>query len=115
HKGELHEQKGFFGWFNRLFDRATKGYVTSVGGTITRPLRMMAVYGALLLVLAFIYMRLPTSFLPTEDQGVLINLVQLPQGATMERTNEVMEKLKAHYDTEPSVESEGGGQAHINE
>src|SRR5690554_1754597 len=105
HKGELHEQKGFFGWFNRLFDRATKGYVSSVGGTVTRPLRMMAVYGALLLVLAFIYMRLPTSFLPTEDQGVLINLVQLPQGATMERTNEVMEKLKAHYDTEPSVES----------
>ena len=105
HKGELHEQKGFFGWFNRLFDRATKGYVSSVGGTVTRPLRMMAVYGALLLVLAVIYMRLPTSFLPTEDQGVLINLVQLPQGATMERTNEVMEKLKAHYDTEPSVES----------
>ena len=105
HKGQLHEQTGFFGWFNRFFERATQGYVGGVGKTISRPLRMMAVYGGMLLVLVFLYARLPTSFLPTEDQGVLINLVQLPQGATMERTVKVMEQLKAHYDTEPDVVS----------
>ncbi len=105
HKGQLHEQTGFFGWFNRFFERATQGYVGGVSKTISRPLRMMAVYGGMLLVLVFLYARLPTSFLPTEDQGVLINLVQLPQGATMERTVKVMEQLKAHYDTEPDVVS----------
>ena len=105
HKGELAHQKGFFGWFNRFFNKATNGYVGAVGGTVSRPIRMMLVYVAVLVVLAVLYMRLPTSFLPEEDQGVLITLVQLPETATMERTQEVMEKMQNHFRNDPGVEA----------
>ena len=105
HKGELADQRGFFGWFNRTFSKMTGGYITSVGGTLKRPLRMVFVYLALVAVLAVLYVRLPTSFLPVEDQGVILNLVQLPQGATLQRTNEVMAKMKEHYLADPAVES----------
>ncbi len=105
HKNELEHQKGFFGWFNRTFAKGTKGYVTGVEGTLKRPLRMMLVYGAMVAVLVLLYARLPTSFLPEEDQGVVLNLVQLPQGATLTRTNEAMDKMREHYMNDPAVES----------
>ncbi|WP_286717262.1 efflux RND transporter permease subunit [Thalassolituus sp. UBA2009] len=105
HKNELEHQKGFFGWFNRTFAKGTKGYVTGVEGTLKRPLRMMLVYGAMVAVLVLLYARLPTSFLPEEDQGIVLNLVQLPQGATLTRTNEAMDKMREHYMNDPAVES----------
>ena len=105
HKGDLENQKGFFGWFNRFFHKATNGYVSSVGGTVSRPVRMMLVYVGVLVILAVLYMRLPTSFLPEEDQGVLITLVQLPETATMERTQDVMHKMQKHFLNDPGVES----------
>lgn len=105
HKNELEHQKGFFGWFNRTFAKGTKGYVTGVEGALKRPLRMMLVYGAMVAVLVLLYARLPTSFLPEEDQGVVLNLVQLPQGATLTRTNEAMDKMREHYMNDPAVES----------
>lgn len=98
-------KKGFFGWFNRMFNHGTETYIKSVGFTISRPMRMLLIYIGLVIVMAFLYMRLPTSFLPEEDQGVILNLIQLPQGATMERTNAVMEQMRAHYEKEPAVES----------
>ena len=61
-------------------------------GAVKRPVRMIGIYLALVVALGVLYVRMPTSFLPTEDQGVLLNLVQLPQGATMERTMDAMEK-----------------------
>ena len=97
--------KGFFAWFNRTFNRITHGYVNVTDYSIHRPVRMVAIYIGMVLVLGLLYLRLPTSFLPTEDQGVLINLVQLPQGATIDRTNAVMEQMRAYYETEPGVES----------
>ncbi|MCD8523982.1 MAG: efflux RND transporter permease subunit [Saccharospirillaceae bacterium] len=105
HKGELEDQKGFFGWFNRTFAKATDKYMGGVSATLSRPVRLMIIYIIMLLVMAFLYVRLPTSFLPEEDQGVLINLVQLPQGATLERTDKVMKKLEEHFLSEESVES----------
>ncbi|WP_430462981.1 efflux RND transporter permease subunit [Thalassolituus sp. LLYu03] len=105
HQGEMTHQKGFFGWFNRTFAKATGGYVNAVGGTLKRPVRMVLVYGGMLAIMAVMYVRLPTSFLPTEDQGVILNLVQLPAGATLERTNEVMVKMREHYLADPAVES----------
>ncbi len=105
HKGGLENQKGFFGWFNRLFHKATNGYVSSVSGTLSRPVRMVLIYAAVLAVLAVLYMRLPTSFLPEEDQGVLITLVQLPETATMERTQDVMHQMQKHFLNDPGVES----------
>lgn len=105
HKGEMEDQTGFFGWFNRLFHKATNGYVGTVGGTLKRPTRMVLVYLGMVAVMAVLYVRLPTSFLPTEDQGLVLNLVQLPAGATQERTAVVMDKMREHYMNDPAVES----------
>src|SRR5690554_7457635 len=104
-KVPLEEQKGFFGWFNRFFDRLTHGYVNTASGTVSRPVRMTAVYVGMLVILAVLYVRMPTSFLPTEDQGVLLTLVQLPEGATMDRTVDAMEQMRAYFETEDGVES----------
>ncbi len=104
-KGELTEQKGFFGWFNRTFSKLTHGYVGVTQGAVNRPVRMIGIYLARVVALGVLYVRMPTSFLPTEDQGVLLNLVQLPQGATMERTMDAMEKMRQYYASEPAVES----------
>ncbi|MFY9180130.1 MAG: efflux RND transporter permease subunit [Venatoribacter sp.] len=104
-KGELTDQKGFFGWFNRIFSKLTHGYVHTTDGALKRPVRMLAIYAALVVALAVLYVRLPTSFLPTEDQGVLLNLVQLPQGATMERTLDAMDQMTKYYESEDIVES----------
>jgi hydrophobe/amphiphile efflux-1 (HAE1) family protein len=100
-----HGEKGFFALFNRLFGAATNRYEGGVSRTLKSPVRMLLVYAAMLGVMATLYTRLPASFLPDEDQGVLLNLVQLPAGATMERNAEVMKKVAAHFQNEPSVES----------
>ncbi|MDP2507272.1 efflux RND transporter permease subunit [Oceanobacter sp. 3_MG-2023] len=102
---EGHGQSGFFGLFNRLFGKATDKYEGGVSRTLRAPIRMVLIYGCLLVVMAVIYVRLPVSFLPDEDQGVLLNLVMLPAGATMERNHEVMDKLNEHYMNEPAVDS----------
>lgn len=99
------EAKGFFAWFDRSFHRLTKGYVHVTDLSIHRPVRMVAIYIGMVLVLGLLYLRLPTSFLPTEDQGVLINLVQLPQGATMDRTIDAMDQMRKFYESEAGVES----------
>jgi len=100
-------EKGFFAWFNRSFDRSSTKYQGWVGKMIARSGRSLLVYGALLAVLAVSFMRLPTSFLPEEDQGVLFSMVQLPTGATQQRTVKVLEKLEHHFleDEKASVAS----------
>ena len=90
-------EKGFFGWFNRTFDRSSTKYQGLVGKMLSRSGRSLLVYGALLAVLAASFMRLPTSFLPDEDQGMLFSMVQLPTGATQQRTLKVLEKLEHHF------------------
>jgi len=104
-KVELHARKGLFGWFNRTFTRLTHGYERSVAGTLKRPLRMLAIYIAFLVGLGFLYLRLPTAFLPNEDQGVFLTLVQLPSGATQERTLEVMKQIETNMLADPDVNS----------
>ena len=96
-KGEHHGDKGFFGWFNRKFDAGNLRYQGIVGGMIRRGGRFIALYGLLALVMVFIYSRVPSSFLPDEDQGVLFTIVQTPVGATQERTQKVMETVERHY------------------
>ncbi|WP_426339035.1 efflux RND transporter permease subunit [Pseudoduganella sp. S-14] len=100
-------EKGFFSWFNRSFDRSSTKYQGWVGKMINRSGRSLVVYGALLAVLAVSFMRLPTSFLPEEDQGILFSMVQLPTGATQQRTLKVLEKLEHHFmeDEKASVAS----------
>ncbi len=96
-KGHHMTNRGFFGWFNRNFEAGTNKYQGWVGNMIRRSGRSMIVYALLLGVMAVVFMRLPTSFLPEEDQGVLFSQIQLPTGATQERTLKTIEKVEEHF------------------
>lgn len=93
----------FFGSFNRWFARTTGRYQRAVGGILGRPLRFLAVFVLLVALTAWLFLRLPGSFLPAEDQGYLITVVQAPAGATTERTDEAIEQVKAFYAAQPEV------------
>ncbi|HSW18907.1 MAG TPA: efflux RND transporter permease subunit [Ramlibacter sp.] len=103
--GHHHEKRGFFGWFNRGFSRTAKGYESLVARLLRRAARYLIVYLAIAGVVAFIYTRLPTSFLPSEDQGNMLVNVQLPPGATVQRTASVMEQVEAFVLKQPEVQS----------
>ncbi|GJJ03794.1 multidrug efflux RND transporter permease subunit [Duganella rhizosphaerae] len=96
-KGHVAINTGFFGWFNRSFDRSSLKYQGWVGALLNRSGRSLIMYALLLAVLAFVFVRLPTSFLPEEDQGVLFSQIQLPTGATQQRTLKVIEKVEQHF------------------
>lgn len=98
-----HEKKGFFGWFNRKFDSTAKGYRGLVAGAIDRGGRMMLVYLALLLCLGYAFVRLPSAFLPVEDQGYLIVDIQAPPEATGTRTLEAVKQVEAIFQKEKAV------------
>src|SRR3546814_830574 len=101
-KGEHHDSgtgwfARFFGWFNRGFEKTSGNYQRGVRGILGRPWRFMAVFAALALVMGLLFARLPSSFLPNEDQGVLMAMIQTPVGATQERTLESIAKLEKHF------------------
>ena len=104
-KGHSQEKRGFFGAFNRLFSRTAKGYESVVARILKRAARYLIIYGVIAGVAALIYTRLPTSFLPAEDQGNMLVNVQLPPGATVERTRAVMEQVEAWVLKQPEVQS----------
>jgi multidrug efflux pump len=87
----------FFRWFNKLFDFCRVKYEGIVGRSFKRPVRYLVVYGAIVAGMVFLFLRLPTSFLPDEDQGFIICQIQLPAGATQERTLKVIEQLEQHF------------------
>ena len=103
--GHAHAKTGFFGGFNRGFARSAKGYEGWVAKLLRRGGRMMVVYVALIAAVGVLYMRLPTSFLPNEDQGSLLVNIQLPPGATLERTQAVVEKVEDFMLKQPEVKS----------
>ncbi|MCX7898230.1 MAG: efflux RND transporter permease subunit [Rhodocyclaceae bacterium] len=90
--------------FTRFFARATTSYAHGVACVLKRLVRMLALYAALLVATGWLFWKLPGSFLPEEDQGYLINMVQLPPGATRERTLEVLAALEKYYLDMPEVE-----------
>jgi multidrug efflux pump len=96
-KGEHHGESGFFGAFNRLFDRATANYRSALGRVLQRGGRFMVIYVLLVALMVVLYLRLPGSFLPAEDQGTLLNQVIAPVGATQQRTMQSVEKLEQYY------------------
>ncbi|WP_445680855.1 efflux RND transporter permease subunit [Radicibacter daui] len=100
-------KRGFFGWFNRGFDRANALYERSVGHVIGRRGRYLLIYLVIVGALAVLFLRLPTSFLPDEDQGVMFVQVVAPPGATSERTRETMKQVEHHFlvDEKDNVES----------
>ncbi|WOE82372.1 efflux RND transporter permease subunit [Pseudomonas protegens] len=102
-KGEHHERSGFFGWFNRRFESLSNRYEGGVSYALKRTGRYLLIYVALLAIMALLFSRLPSSFLPVEDQGYTITDIQLPPGASQNRTIKVVEQIEAHNAGEPGV------------
>ena len=98
-------QHGFFGWFNRTFERASAGYERWVGVVLRRWGRSLLLYGLVLVVMAVGYASLATSFLPDEDQGILLAQIQLPVGATDSRTQAVIKQFEDYILQQPEVEA----------
>ncbi|MGZ5987012.1 MAG: efflux RND transporter permease subunit, partial [Caulobacteraceae bacterium] len=96
-QGEHQEKRGFFGWFNRNFAASNEKYQAGLGKVLRRPLPALLGYGAVLVLLAVLFVRMPTSFLPNEDQGLIINLIQLPPGAIQSRAVAVARQGEAHF------------------
>jgi multidrug efflux pump len=97
HEGPLHR---WLGWFDRGFSRLTNGYSGTVGRMVVRPIRMFVVFLALIGGAYGLYSKLPTSFLPEEDQGVLMTMITLPAGANAARTQAVIDKVQDYFLTE---------------
>ena len=98
-----HERKGFFGWFNRFFKRTSSSYQTGVEKVLKNTGRYMAIYVGIILCVVWITLRMPTSFLPAEDQGYLLANVQLPPGASASRTLSVMEQAEQYFLKQPGA------------
>ena len=103
--GHHHAKSGFFGRFNRGFSRTAKNYEGLVARMLPRAARYLFVYAAVIGAVAVMYVRLPTSFLPGEDQGNILVNVQLPPGATQERTLSVMKQVEGFILKQPEVQS----------
>uniref|UniRef100_UPI000466ACAB efflux RND transporter permease subunit n=1 Tax=Franconibacter pulveris TaxID=435910 RepID=UPI000466ACAB len=97
-KGDHGEgKKGFFGWFNRMFDKSAHHYTDSVGNILRSTGRYLLLYLIIVVGMAYLFVRLPSSFLPDEDQGVFLTMAQLPAGATQERTQKVLDEVTDYY------------------
>lgn len=90
-------KKGIFGWFNRNFDRGVRGYGSGVGGMIRRPFMFLTLFLLIGVTAGWFFNRLPSSFLPEEDQGRLLTSIQLPPGATADRTRAVLNQAMDYY------------------
>ena len=95
--GGHHPRRGFFAWFNRAFGASARGYDAGVEHGLRRPVRALVVYGALVAIVAFVYVRLPTSFFPDEDTGILYGQVQAPPGASKERTWQSLDAMQDYF------------------
>jgi hydrophobe/amphiphile efflux-1 (HAE1) family protein len=104
-EGELKHHGGFFGWFNRNFDRMNHGYSRSVGHVAVRTGRYFIVYAAIVVLMGLLFVRIPKSFLPDEDQGVLFSQVVTPPGTPVEVTEKVLDQVRAHFLQESGVRS----------
>ncbi|UNH23587.1 efflux RND transporter permease subunit [Moellerella wisconsensis] len=106
-KGDHGQTKGFFGWFNRTFEKQAHHYTDSVARMLNATGRYLLIYVVLVAGMAFMFLRLPSSFLPEEDQGVFLAMVQLPSGSTQEQTQEVLSEVSDYFrtDEERNVQS----------
>ncbi len=102
--GHHHAKRGFFGWFNRTFDKLTNRYQRIVGGLVKRTFIGMIGLALILFLVAFLYKKMPSAFLPEEDQGYFITLISLPVGATDERTGEVLRTVEEYLAKQPEIE-----------
>src|SRR6266436_1372508 len=96
-KGHQEKKRGFFGWFNRVFDAGNRGYTSSVGYIIRRGGRHFVIYLAIVGVMGFLFTRLPRSFLPDEDQGILFAQVTTPSGTPQKYTQDVLDRMNEYF------------------
>src|ERR1700681_3094001 len=94
---------GFFGWFNRVFDWGRDHYITGVRGIIARALRWFAIYAAVVAAVGLLFVKLPTAFVPNEDQGYFFVQVQTPPGATQQRTGVVLDDVSKYLLTQETA------------
>lgn len=92
-------KKAFFAWFNQMFNRNAERYEKGVAKILHRSLRWIVIYVLLLGGMVFLFLRLPTSFLPLEDRGMFTTSVQLPSGSTQQQTLKVVEQIEKYYFT----------------
>ncbi len=95
--GVEHHQHGFFGWFNRWFEARTTGYQNKVGKILARPVRYVLIYALCVAGMGYFFLKLPTAFLPEEDQGLLYAQATLEAGASYERTIDVVKAMENHF------------------
>ena len=95
-KGEHMPKRGFFGWFNRSFDRGVQRYERGVASMLRHKLPYLLAYLLIIVGMIVLFTRIPTTFLPEEDQGVLFAQVQTPAGSTAERTQVVVDEMRSH-------------------
>ncbi|MBY4948763.1 multidrug efflux RND transporter permease subunit [Cupriavidus respiraculi] len=100
-----HEKNRFFRWFNEKFDRMVEGYGRSVQLVIRRVAISAALVLALIVVSVLLFMRIPSSFLPVEDQGYLFGAVVMPDAASLDRTGEVSKRAEEWFKAQPAVRS----------
>jgi The (Largely Gram-negative Bacterial) Hydrophobe/Amphiphile Efflux-1 (HAE1) Family len=105
-KGHHYHDTGFFGWFNRVFDRGSDKYQGAVRGILSRRKRFFAVFLAMIGLMLVIFTRLPTAFLPAEDQGMLFAQITTPVGSTQERSFAVLQEVENYFlNDEEAVDS----------
>ncbi|HEX3889605.1 MAG TPA: efflux RND transporter permease subunit [Verrucomicrobiae bacterium] len=104
-KGHHYEKGGIFGWFNRGYGASSKKYQGWVGKILRTTGRYLIIYVAIILAMALLYVKLPSSFLPEEDQGYFITSITLPVGATQGRTIEALKQIEKYYLAQPEVEA----------
>ncbi|QKJ88170.1 Efflux pump membrane transporter [Paramixta manurensis] len=96
-QGHHHGRRGFFGWFNRNFNKNAERYEHGVAKILRTGGRWLVLYLGIIGIMAFLFLHLPTSFLPLEDRGVFTTEVRLPSGATLQQTSKVVEKVESYY------------------
>ncbi|WP_028238446.1 efflux RND transporter permease subunit [Stutzerimonas azotifigens] len=101
-KGEHHAKGGFFGWFNRTFERGVNGYERGVKGVLRHKAPFLLLYALIFAAMAVLFARIPTAFLPEEDQGVLFVQVMTPPGSTAGRTQQTIDAMREYLLTEES-------------
>jgi hydrophobe/amphiphile efflux-1 (HAE1) family protein len=91
------KRRGFFGWFNRIFDAGNRGYTSCVGYILGRGGRHFVIYLAIVGIMGFLFTRLPRSFLPDEDQGILFAQVTTPSGTPQKYTQDVLDRMNEYF------------------
>ncbi|HEY3931746.1 MAG TPA: efflux RND transporter permease subunit, partial [Verrucomicrobiae bacterium] len=99
-----HKKKGLFDWFNRGYAASSRKYQNAVARMLGKAAYYLILFAVIVGVMAFLYWRLPSSFLPSEDQGYFITSIQLPVGATQERTQNVLKQIEAYFMKQPEVQ-----------